>query len=180
MRIPRNKLHRAFREFDSFDDAACKRHLWMMARLGLLHRWAPPLVGVVVLVVQTILIPVVMVAFEPWIAPLMAWADRIVINHGFLGVELLLGDLFLVVVLTLLWLGVPILAGLLFRDMLIWRALRKRVSLARCGACHHSLIGLPVDESEGKPSVRCPECGELWALEKLGLTAEDLSPAASA
>lgn len=62
--------------------------------------------------------------------------------------------------------------SLLLRDWLLIRAIRLRVLLANCPKCEQSMLGVPCEEG----SVRCPECGTLHALAKLGLTPEDLRP----
>lgn len=71
----------------------------------------------------------------------------------------------------------------LWRDSLIYRALRAEIVRTRCRKCGHSLLGLPVHSSRGvgapdpaDAGVRCAECGRRIRLLDAGLTPRDLIP----
>ena len=71
-------------------------------------------------------------------------------------------------------------AALLTRDVLLIRAIRGRIDLARCTKCGQSLLGLPLLKPTDVPllsaAVRCPECGSIMELVRLGLVPADLIP----
>ncbi len=68
------------------------------------------------------------------------------------------------------------IGGLVWRDVLVRRALARPFGEPRCPGCRQSLAGLPVVED----AATCPECGTRHELGPLGLIASDLRPLAHA
>lgn len=160
MRLPLAKLHRAFPELDAFSDEECERYILQVQRGGRIAVLAVFVVGAGITLAWCVVGHVVFLILEPmlsgaprfvrdFVAPLLA-----PVSAAFMG-------------------GV---GGLYARDVLLARALRRRVTAARCPNCRHSLLGLPVAGTGETPTVRCPECGELYELGLLGLKPEDIRP----
>jgi hypothetical protein len=143
MRIPGTKVWRAFPELDPFDDARCIVFVRAASR-----PWRRVIrAGVVVLVA-------VVVAFV-WLHAVMVFG---VTGLGLErsragGASGVIGQLGLAIVLA-----VPgPFAGLLVRDMMLKRAIRRVLrTRGQCVACSYGLIGLRAG-ADGR--VVCPECG---------------------
>src|SRR5262249_32661132 len=73
-------------------------------------------------------------------------------------------------IIVLLAVGIPAVAGLLVRDIVLQNMMVQRARKATCPACHFSLRGLPVEAG----IVRCPECGLCTVLSSIGLLERDL------
>ncbi len=78
------------------------------------------------------------------------------------------------VILLVMQLLLPALCALLVRDRMLGvrvkKGLRGRLQHLRCGKCDYLLIGV----SSASGSVTCPECGETYTLEQLGIEEKDL------
>ncbi len=158
MRLPLRKVYRAFPELDRFSDEECERYV-LQARAQRRIGPHPYLVGVGVAFACLF----TLVALGRSVARTMR-------THAVMEVLVPLGTCIVPAALGML-------AGLAVRDWLLRRALRKRIDNARCTTCRHSLLGLPLLEPRSETeAVRCPECGSVMVLERLGLTAADLMP----
>jgi hypothetical protein len=165
--IPFRKVHRAFGELRHLSEEECERHL-RRARLRetRLHHL-------------------------PWVVGLVCGAGAIGLGAWSIesawGLRSLKADDLLASVAA--FVGVPAAAvlagmvgGLLARDFVLLRLLRREVHKARCPKCRQSLLGLPITfRSLGPPEpgdgkVRCPECGRVWVLLDIGLRPTDLVP----
>jgi DNA-directed RNA polymerase subunit RPC12/RpoP len=154
VRLPLDKIYRAFPELDRFSDAACRRFVRQAARRNRLSQlrlavMAIPLAGLV-LVAWYIFGAVVGKA-----VPSRFWED-------------MPGALIMIVY----WIAGPvvaILSGLMLRDSWLRRMIAKQLIDTRCTNCSYSLLGLEV--LKGK--IQCPECGHSRVLAESGLTASD-------
>lgn len=160
MRLPLAKLHRAFPELDAFSDEECERYILQVQRAGRVSVLAVFGIGAGVALGWCVIGHLIFeflsqflartpFLFRDFVAPMLA-----PVSAAFVG-------------------GI---GGLYARDALLARALRKRVAAARCPNCKQSLLGLPIGGSPEKPTLRCPECGELYELGLLGLKPEDIRP----
>jgi DNA-directed RNA polymerase subunit RPC12/RpoP len=164
MRIPREKIYRAFPELDPFSDEECERFVLQVQTQKRIGPW-PFLAGAGVFLFLAIVV-----------YPALGFAAvniRIRIRSDEFR------TITAVVLMTILF-GAPLLAGLHIRDRRLRRAIGDRINLARCSHCRHSLLGLPLlGDDSPDPSVRCPECGQVLRLADLGLTPADLIPRSS-
>ena len=152
MRIPSDKVYRAFRELDRFTDQECET--FVKAARGPKYAvivTAAAAMGGLVSVLGAI------VAISLWSA----------------SAEHSAGLLLLAASIAFL-LGMPIVLVLLARDIVLKRFILRRILKARCLACGHSLIGQRASDG-GR--VRCSECGEVTSLGRMGMrSAEELLP----
>lgn len=147
MRIPLNKIYRAFPELDRFSDEQCERYVLQAMRISgrrrLVRHTLEASVGVGIFF---------LVLFA------VASVSPMTPGRGF------------IVAYAVLLVALPIVGWLIARDQLLRQAIKARLTSARCPACDYSLLGLPV---HGEVVV-CPECGEAIDLEHHGLTEADL------
>jgi len=106
------------------------------------------------------------------IRPLAMWAADEVFPRN-VGTLMILVAIF---VFSTLAAGTTGLAGFLVRDGIIRHLVQGRINTARCPACKHSLLGLPLLPGTTEESVRCPECGTALPLAMIGLRHRDLIP----
>jgi len=159
VRIPWNKVHRAFPELDRFDDRECLEFINLACSKFWLSRM---IVGTVGLAVCTAALIALIIGFNrmldvvmyPTVADrlrspyyLWLWAGGIASSGMFVG-----------------------LCGLLVRDRWIRWAVSSQIVAARCLNCEYSLLGLTPQSG----LVLCPECGQQTNLEERGLTAAEL------
>ena len=163
LRMPWSKLYRAFPELDRFTDEECERYERQVRVQGKMRRWP-----VVAAIAGAVLWPLVVRYLA---VPLLGPWRKSGLQDVF-PVLLLVSEV-LAVALPLLWV----------RDALLIRAIRGRIDNARCAACKHSLLGLPLlappdggPPGSGMEAVRCPECGSVMVLHVLGLVVADLIP----
>jgi hypothetical protein len=165
MRMPAAKIWRAFPELDRFSDEECAVYVARLNRWRVQGgAWAAAVLCGAALVAAT---PWAVVASGPALSALGVDAGRTDVQAGLA----VLGA-------VLLGAGAP-LTGLLTRDRLLKRAVRRKLRKAICARCGHSLLGLPLANACERASVRCPECGFVISLELLGLSHEDLNPSAA-
>lgn len=155
MRLPVSKVYRAFPELDRFDDGRCEAYVRTVRRaqggIGLLIGFAHVLLGVATTLVMMIVFSMGLAAAtsgrgEPSLVPL--------------------GLLVMVVAPA-----IGSFVGFGLRDRRLRRLLKAQIAGSRCPECSYLLLGLvPADGS-----IRCPECGGLFTLVELGLTAADIS-----
>jgi hypothetical protein len=150
VRVPLEKIYRAFPELDSFSDEECWRYVLQVRAQRRVKYW-PWLAGIAAGMALFVLIPAtIVVKFQP------RWFEWVLIVTAVVGP---LGS------------G---LSGMLVRDWLLITGIRNRINNTRCTACRHSLLGLPLLRDSAADAVRCPECGAVMVLELIGLTREDL------
>jgi DNA-directed RNA polymerase subunit RPC12/RpoP len=161
MRIPREKIYRAFPELDPFSDQECERFVLQVKTQKRIGPWPAAAFIAVFLFLALVVYPAL--GFAALNIRIRIRSDQ----FRTLTAAALLALLF----------GLPFLAALLTRDRRLRRAIEDRINSARCSRCRHSLLGLPLlDEDDPDPSVRCPECGQVLRLANLGLTPADLIP----
>jgi len=161
LRLPISKIYRAFPELDRFSDERCEEYVRQARReLGYMI-WFVSIVsaGVMAVVVVSALVLIVNL-FRVFVS----------------GVDPAL--LFPMAVGCLI--GIPLLSGLLARDLVLGRFLRRyvrsKIERSRCPACKYSLLG----QRMSKGVIRCPECGGTTTLQALGLQSpDDLMPPSS-
>lgn len=159
MRLPRDKIYRAFAELDRFSDEECERFL-LQAR-------AQKRIGPIPLLFAAAAVLAWCVAAVPMV---QSWFRR----GYFRGPGPI--DLFRTGLLIAAVVGTTLLVYYIARDGRLRRALRHRIDNARCPRCKQSLLGLPMLDGETSPTVRCTECGESIRLAPIGLTPVDILP----
>jgi hypothetical protein len=176
MRIPLAKVYRAFPELDRFPDHECERFVKRARRTQLRWMWLPVLALPVSLALAIASVALVASTLEAQIRAINHAADRVLGGafEAVLGSSVYPSDILMpLCVLLLISLG-PWLTFAVLRDTLLRRAIARRLEIANCTGCDHSLLGLPLLEDHPKPAVRCPECGREMVLAEIGLTPEDL------
>jgi phage FluMu protein Com len=143
MRLPLSRIHRAFPELDSYDDATCK--VFVRRALGDLTR---QVVDALILVMFYSLMLVLTIVVLSRFGRLL-FGPRA--RPGFSD------DALPVIVCISSVIGVPVVATLLLRD---WRLRRRIKKILRdgsgCMRCGYALLGLEVSRHN---TIRCPECG---------------------
>lgn len=164
LRIPRSKIYRAFPELDPFSDEDCAHFMQRARSQGGFDGWVSlALYGsaAVILIVLFSLIAVMFGRLTGLFRPQLAKADA-----EYLAIAAIL---FLVGAL-------PTFGGLITRDIVYRRLMRRAINLQldriRCLECRYSLLGQIAHDG----FVRCPECGVVVSLRRLGLSADDLIP----
>lgn len=161
------KVYRAFPELEHLSDEECRRYVRKVRADGGYIAFVYPVVGVL--------------AAAAWLT-LLIWT---VGRAGYLG-RLSLDDPQPLMVVSALAVGGSVLfgsvAGLICRDQLLLRRIKRELCRARCTRCKHPLLGLPIrytglgPPEPGEARVRCPECGKEIILLEAGLTPRDLIP----
>jgi hypothetical protein len=158
VRLPWSKIYRAFPELDPFGDEECERFV-DRARTQRLITGPAVFAGI---------IAYLLACFAAFQARAMFPTRRVAVGDEF-PVEFAIFIIFTVCAAAL--------TGLFVRDRLLIRAIRDRVTLARCPACRYSLLGLQVrTDVAGGHRVRCPECGAEHILGDIGIAPADLIP----
>lgn len=176
MRIPMSKVYRAFPELDRFPDHECERFVRRARRRVLKWMWFPVLAlfgSFAAIAFGSVMLATY--ASEA-IRAIAQTIDRTI--GGWLEADFPVGDLIIAAAFLLALTIGPWLAFALPRDALLRRAIAKRIEIANCTGCEHSLLGLPllgeVRDDQPGPAVRCPECGRVMVLDEIGLTPDDL------
>ena len=164
VRIPKNKLYRAFSELDSFSDEQCER---FVQRVRITGTYWPLVVVAVGLLSITSLFVVALSAFD-----LTKDMHRSLwLQFGRQTADTLALAIWLVPSVV-----IPPFVGIVTRDIVLRlylrHAVRMQIERVMCRSCKYLLIGQRV--AAGR--VTCPECGEGNALSTLGVTEEDLVP----
>lgn len=159
MRLPTNKVYRAFPELDRFSDAECENYVRIAGeRYGESRAGALGIGTLAVLVVIVIL--AVSFDFADGFIPLRT-------RETWWGV--------LSAIKFTLYLGVAPIAWLIARDIWLRRAIRRQLFDTLCPGCKYQLLGLPIDHE----SVLCPECGRRTALNDFAAAREIFISAAA-
>ncbi len=157
MRIPTNKIYRAFPQLDRFSDEQCNLLMRRVKVQGggyvMIHTLAVS-IFLVVLLIMTVLV---------FRMPLPDWLAHLAKNLDIL--------IRLIIIFT-----VPAIVSMAVRDRVFRRhlinAIEIQVERVRRPQCQYILIGLtPVNDT-----VTCPECGRTTDLRSLGVTPQDLAP----
>ena len=164
MRIPRDKLYRAFPELDRFSDEQCERFV-QRVRITATYRlgsWAA--IGFTVVVATGL------------IASGLAVLDEHLHRSLWLKLSRRTADTLLLVYWLVPIVSIPPFVGLLTRDIVLriylrW-AVQMQIERVRCRSCKYLLIGQVANAG----LVTCPECGARNSLQSLGLTEQDLVP----
>lgn len=158
MRLVSRKIWRAFAELDQYDDdtcARCLRRVWENSRSG--QFWI-------------MIFPTLLVSWLVWIIVMIVVAE--VFDLGVFPR--------LSAVLHLMLAGfviMPLLAGILVRDLWLSKQLLAEIRGATCYECQYCLVGTPIDTlSDGTESVRCPECGTRHAIDDQYFSQVDINP----
>lgn len=156
MRVPMDKVYRAFPELDRFSDAECiawvKRAERVHAKYLALGTFVA-IAGAMMLAIPAFVVgwaPAMWMMEPKWHYPSVLWLPAI---------------LWAVLVSAL-----PFVGSLAVRDWCLRRCIGIQIAGARCEKCSYSLLGLPIHEGW----VTCSECGQRLSLKQLGLTPEDL------
>lgn len=164
IRIPTSKIWRAFPELDPFSDEDCA-HFMQRARsqggFEVFINFALYGTGGFILFI-----------IFAGLGPLFDWLRHLFWDQlGRVRAEEVAIFIILLAIGTL-----PTLGGLIARDIVYRRLMRRAINLQldriRCLECRYSLLGQVAQEGR----VRCPECGAVVTLRRLGLSAEDLIP----
>lgn len=176
MNVSDRTASRAFAELESLSSEQCARFIARAKLRRGWRRWLPRLSFFVTVPIAIASFILFFSCFSGLIGGAMDAADAWM-NSTF-GGRVMLPELVFVTV-TVLWIvGIPAAVCLLWRDGQIQAVLRDSIGAAECGACDHSLLGLPLLPDRPGPAVRCPECGEVVELAAIGLMPEDLIVAA--
>jgi hypothetical protein len=171
MRFPRRKLYRAFPDLDRFSESQCEM---LVRRIQQARSYGATMIIGVSLTSMVIF----GLGVALWLRHQGAWQafEKDLLDlYGRTAADVLGPGLAFAPMLAAAG-----LAGLYARDVLfqvlVRRAIRSRISRARCTGCGTSLLGLPAPGNV----VRCPECSRVMGLRELGIEspAEMLSPPA--
>ena len=147
MRIPHDKVYRAFPEFDPFTDAQCDRFMQRM-RVDTPYR-----------LVRTSLVPVIVILVVGITAATINGYDYTFHRWLWLRSSRRLADSITLVSWVAIMPSAVLFAVLISRDSLLRlflrRATRRRIERIRCLYCKYCLLGQPTLEG----SLICPECG---------------------
>src|SRR5262245_60782137 len=164
MRIPVNKIYRAFPELDRFSDQQCEafvRRVKESGEFGNVSMWVGA-GAIPSFLVGAILQCALGNRILRWAATSKPNSDRMIIALGVCG--------FILFTITAV-------GGMLGRDLFLRRQLRhaiwRRIERIRCEQCKYSLLGQRALDD----IVQCPECGARTTLARLGLASPvDLMP----
>ncbi|MEM9415985.1 MAG: hypothetical protein AAGA29_10995 [Planctomycetota bacterium] len=161
MRIPINKVYRAFPELDDYSDEQCER---LMRRVQLQQ-------GQSIGINMIIGISFVGLAFLIFITCKVVIASLEIPVHVANRQE----DMILLLGFVTVF-GLPAAVCLFLRDYILRKRLTGAINYAidrvRCLSCKYILIG----QSAKEEHVTCPECGARQHLSELGITEADLIP----
>lgn len=167
MRLISTKIWRAFPELDQYDDATCRRYI---ARARQIRRTGLHQTAILFSLVASLAFAITLASPHyytlEWVAKQFMANDKVDVMTDTL--------LNLLVFVSFIW--VPALTGLIVRDRLLHRCLRRHLDGAICPECRYSLIGLEIFGPGAMPRVRCPECGEEVKLNQHSLTEADINP----
>jgi len=150
VRLPVDKVYRAFCELDSLSDEQCEAYVRGAERA---HRGSRSRM----LIVCTLLAvggALAMIWPAQWLGAALTRPD----DH-------LAGGFLRAVLTAVLAAAVPLLVAVFWRDRWLRRAIARQIKRDRCPACNYSLAGLAPKESR----LRCPECGKNWLAGAGGL-----------
>lgn len=153
MRLPVNKVYRAFPELDRFSDSECERYVERVLNDHPLEQLGVGVVGLAVGGCCVWVVLAVGIELDRKLGRAPGW------QVGFMWVT---------VALTAA--AGATVSGLSLRDWWLRTRLRRHLSNTTCGGCRYSLLGLDVVDGR----VSCPECGQVLHLVDRGLTAADL------
>jgi hypothetical protein len=167
LRIPINKIYRAFPELDEYTDQQCQLLVKRVQLSGFSKFTANGaafggfIVGLIAMLPMIYALIALLQAVDP------IWQSRITEDYrAFIWA------------FGLFWPAA--VGGLIGRDMVLRRLLIKAINVhidrVRCPQCKYILIG----QREHHGAVTCPECGHSATLRSLGLVAADLIPPESA
>lgn len=159
--VTRKKLYRAFPELDPFTDRECE--LFVQRVKNATGRMV--VVRVTTALVTLIAFPLVAIG----LFILTEAIDRpLRTAFGWRLADVLTGAVWIIGLS-----GLPLLLGLLLRDVmmqgLLRNAIRVRIERIRCLECRYPLLG----QTAVNDTVRCPECGTKMPLRVLGLDSPD-------
>jgi hypothetical protein len=164
LRIPRRKLYRAFSELDPYSDELCEQ---FMQRVRVRTSYRGTVTGV------STIVCIVSLALTCGTLEDLAQSTERLLGHVVTRQTAELIALGLCIAMVP---GVPALAFLITRDLVLWASLRtiirQRIDRIRCLSCKYVLLGQRVADGV----VTCPECGASNTLAVLGVSAADLIP----
>ncbi len=158
MRIPFDKVYRAFPELDAFSDAECERFVERAAQDYPGSRAAAHFIGAGIIVACFVAIGILESVVWDWIKQ-----DLSVLRKG----DIVSAIVVLNAVLMILSFCIGML---LVRDRWLIRTIRLKVRQASCPGCGYSLLGLAVEYGV----ITCPECAAPFFLADHGMTPEDI------
>ena len=166
MRLPTDKVYRAFKVLDPFTDEQCKGYV---RRAIAKHRVSMLLMGIVAAIAAVIVagLGFAFVAVFMTLSPLSGSRGWFLYHQFAEGV--------LMVLALMLPVGAGLIAGLLLRDVWLRWAIGRELRRSTCPKCEYQLLGLRVVGT----NVRCPECGMETRLDLLNLSDADLAMSAA-
>ena len=167
MRILSRKIWRAFPELDQFDDETCKRYITRAKQMKGENGRA---LLIIFTVVTVFVLMISSASFQ--FTVLSGWAER----FAKYGKVQPFTEMSILIWIFLTGLFVPWLVGLVVRDKILERCVRKQVKCASCPECGYNLIGLSIYGSDGHRLVKCPECGYDVSLGDHLITEADIDP----
>jgi hypothetical protein len=159
LRLPLNKVYRAFPELDRFADHECERFVERAKRDYPGSRVRASLLALVIIV--PIIVALVFVERLLWRALAPSITSRLAREDA----QDLLAFLSVLVYAVLFCVGI-----LIARDRWLIKTITLRVHQTSCPSCGYSLLGLVVD----KGVIVCPECAAPFFLADHGMTEADL------
>ena len=166
MRLPTDKVYRAFKVLDPFTDEQCKGYV---RRAIAKHRVSMLLMGIVA-AIAAVMVAVLGFAVVALVMNGAGMSRRASVYQNREIVE----TLFLVASL-LVPVGSGLVAGLLVRDRWLRWAIGRELRQSTCPGCEYQLLGLRAVGT----NVRCPECGMETRLDLLNLSDADLAMSAA-
>jgi ribosomal protein S27AE len=159
VRLPLNKVYRAFPELDRFSDHECGR---FVERANRDYPESRVVAGAIAVVISAaVIIALFILERMLW----AVWSQRYPTPLARENAQ----DV--VVVLSVLVYALLFCVGMLVaRDRWLIRTITLRVHQTSCPSCGYSLLGLVVD----KGVILCPECAAPFFLADHGMTEEDL------
>jgi hypothetical protein len=162
VRLPLDKVYRAFPELDRFSDATCTRFVRQAVRRNRLSQAWHALLGLV-LAALVVMVWYVLGAVVGNTTGPRYWDDGpamlVAIVYGFAGP------------------AAAMVSVLMLRDSWLRRMIARQLVDTRCPNCRYSLLGLEIVDGR----IHCPECGNVRVLAETELTAADfVAPAAPA
>lgn len=157
MRLPLNKIYRAFPELDSFSDGACEGFVRQASRRYWLSH-----IGFAVLAIALGAMVLILWGLLSNVGTAIVPASSPFWDGGF-------GSALEVVY----WIAGPVCAivtALLVRDHWLRTTIARQLLDTNCPGCGYSMLGLSVVSG----AVTCPECGQARRLEETGLSPADL------